>query len=1110
MKEKFLNSIFPIEIINSIQSGFEKNKVVNVSNAYGSSKAILTSMLFQHFQKLVILVDKSIDIDELFVELSVLGLSDFLISLNSNEEEVIQERLTNLAERNNYILIAEKKILITPLPSPKEISGNTLKIELGTNLTYNELLEYFSLYNYQRDKFVQNPGDFATRGSIIDFWSYSEKLPVRVEFDGDFIESIRYFDSESQRSIGKTEKITLAGNLVENQTEKTNATIFDFINQALIVTSQKIIEQLFDNPAEEKTTKEEDLDDELVQEIFENTIATKPDEKSFLSTKTFDELLTNDNYWLLETELSGNKNRIELGIVENPIFKSNFKLLASFISEQCNSEKNIFITTENEIQKNRLTELLTEINDDLEKLIDEGKVKILILPIKKGFTSRNSNFIILTDYEIFNKPYRTKPVANYQKYKSRAKDIASLRIGDFVVHETFGIGKYAGLETIKIGAAEQESIKILYAEGDVVYVNLNYLSLVKKFSSKENVEPKVTNLKSSEWKSTKRKVKAKIKDAARELIMLYAKRKSSKGFAFSADTLMQKELEASFMYEDTPDQTKVTEEVKIDMQSETPMDRLVCGDVGFGKTEIAVRAAFKAVNDGKQAAVLVPTTILAEQHYNTFSDRLSQFPVRVEMLSRFVQPKKQKEILSELEKGNVDIIIGTHRLISDDVKFKDLGLLVIDEEQRFGVMAKEKIKSRKLNVDNLTLTATPIPRTLNLSLLGARDLSLLGTPPPNRQPIYTKVAVFDIHKVRQWILEEVRRGGQVYFIHDRINTIEKIASYLKKYIPEVNFRVAHGQMKALQLENVIHDFLNKKFEVLLSTKIVESGLDIPNVNTIIINRADRFGLAELHQLRGRVGRSDKQAYAYLLVPSLDLITKKAVRRLNSIEEYTELGEGFNIAMRDLEIRGAGNLLGTEQSGVIDSVGFDLYIKLLDEAVNELKQDEFKNEFKDLPKVIEKSSPTIDTYFSISIPKKYIPDQTDRLSFYTSLFSIIKISELDEIKEEMIDRFGKPSEEIDRLLLAAKLRFYASEALLERIVVQEKIIQIYMPKAEREEYYQKYFIPTIEFINKSYPKEIKLIQQKDVLKLEMKNRHKTPEEVLDFLINFCKNIAKFIS
>lgn len=622
-------------------------------------------------------------------------------------------------------------------------------------------------------------------------------------------------------------------------------------------------------------------------------------------------------------------------------------------------------------------------------LIDEGKIKIEVLAIKTGFVCKDDKIAVLSDYQIFSKPYRTK-ISDRQKYKkSRAKEFASLKIGDYVVHETFGIGRYAGLETIKIGEIEQESIKIVYAEGGVVYVNLNYLSLVKKFSSKDNAEPRLSVLGSNEWKSTKKKVKNKIKDAARDLIKLYAKRKASQGFSFNPDTVWQKELEASFFYEDTPDQSKVTDEVKGDMESSNPMDRLVCGDVGFGKTEIAVRSAFKAVSDGKQVALLVPTTILAEQHFNTFRDRLAQFPVKVEVISRFKTRAQQTEIVKELANGNIDVIIGTHRILSKDIKFKDLGLLIIDEEHRFGVMAKEKLRTYRANVDTLTLTATPIPRTLNLSLLGARDLSIIATPPPNRQPIYTKVDKFEINNIRKWILNEVHRDGQVYFVHDRVQSIDKIAAYLEKHIPEINIAVAHGQMKPSQLEKVIYDFLNKKHHMLISTKIIESGLDIPNVNTIIINRADRFGLAELHQLRGRVGRSDRQAYAYLIVPSLKSLAKKAVRRLQAIEEYTDLGEGFSLSMRDLEIRGAGNLLGTEQSGTIDTVGFDMYVKLLDDAVEELKHEEFQDVFKDLPKSKERTEPKIDTFFEIGIPKNYMPDQSDRLSFYTALFSVFK-------------------------------------------------------------------------------------------------------------------------
>jgi transcription-repair coupling factor (superfamily II helicase) len=1105
MKDKLIKHIFPDEKISQIFNSLKNNKTTFISRAYGSARAFLIDEIFKTHRKILVLAESSLEVDELSVELELLCQSDVVVNLNSITEEILQEKLTEISERSEYIFIATYSILKITLPSPKQISDNTLKIELGTDINFDELIEYFSLYNYQRDKYVQNPGDFSTRGSLIDFWSYSEKLPCRIEFDGDFIESIRYFDSESQRSIGKINSVTLAANVIENISDDKSANIFSYLSDALIFANQQSLNSIADKNPEENILIDEDLDKELIEDIYENIPVKTESGRNETEIESVNNLFQYENKWVIENDICDNETCLKLGITENPLFQSNFKLLLKFIDEQCYSGKNIIITTENELQQKRMSDLIIESDKTMEELSAAGKIKVIVLPIKKGFTSKNSGLIFLTDYEIFNKPYRTKLPSESKLKKTKSKDLSSLNVGDFVVHETFGIGKYAGLETIKIGSSEQESIKILYAEGDVVYVNLNYLSLVKKFSSKENVEPKITNLKSNEWKSAKRKVKSKIKEAAKELIILYAKRKSAAGFAFSPDSVWQKELEASFIYEDTPDQMKVTEEVKHDMESPTPMDRLVCGDVGFGKTEIAVRAAFKCVNDGKQVAVLVPTTILAEQHFNTFRDRLGQYPVKIEMLSRFVQTKKQKEIVQQLEEGSVDIIIGTHRLLSKDIKFKDLGLLIIDEEQRFGVMAKEKIRSVKANVDTLTLTATPIPRTLNLSLLGARDLSIIGTPPPNRQPIYTNVSVFDIHKIRQWILSEVRRGGQVYFIHDRVHSIQKIAAYLQKYIPEINFGIAHGQMKPLQLENVIHDFMNKKIEVLLSTKIVESGLDIPNTNTIIINRADRFGLSELHQLRGRVGRSDKQAYAYLLVPSLDSVSKKAVRRLNAIEEYTELGEGFNISMRDLEIRGAGNLLGTEQSGVIDTVGFDLYLKLLDEAVNELKQNEFKNEFKDLPKTIQRTSPTIDTYFDIGIPKNYMPDQADRLSFYSSLFSIVNIESIDEIIEEMNDRFGKPPIMIERLIQTAKLRFFASVGLIEKISVNENKCSIFLPKADREEYYQNKFPKLLKYITERFSKEIFFIQEKTSMKLEIKKKFSNPESTLNYLIELIKNI-----
>lgn len=1097
-------------------------KKIYISPFPGSSRSLFIKSISGKEKQIVLLCQTMQSVNETKVELSILGLENLVVGIDDLSPEVLQEKLTDLNVRQHFIVVSTYDLLKIKLPSKNAIDKNTTKIEIGGNLTYDDLIEYFSTINYNRDKYVENHGDFAVRGSIIDLWSYSEKQPCRLEYDGDFLESIRHFDPETQRSLDKLTSVTVAASIISE--EENSSDIFGYLDNPFVFASNYELQNLFEEKiSDDVRTIEEEIDEDLKEELYEGIGEHRKEQDQEHEQEreeknhSLDKIFEKNARWLIEDAIGQYDERIQLHLSEAPVINSNFELLHSFLKEYANKNFQVIIAAENELQSSRLYDLLSEFkpanapdSKALTELFESGKIKIIVLAVKNGFIAKSGSLVLLTDYQIFNKPYRTKLSSKAKYKKSRVKDFASIKKGDYVVHVNFGIGQYVGLETIRIGEVEQESIKILYAEGGVVYVNLNYLSLVKKFSSQDNVPPKLTVLGGGEWKSTKKKVKAKIKDAARELITLYAKRKSAQGFSFSADSIWQKELEASFFYEDTPDQTKVTEEVKRDMESENPMDRLVCGDVGFGKTEIAVRASFKAINDGKQVALLVPTTILAEQHYNTFKDRLTQFPVKVEALSRFQTKAEQKEISKKLENGQVDLVIGTHRLLSKDILFKDLGLLVIDEEHRFGVMAKEKLRSLKANVDTLTLTATPIPRTLNLSLLGARDLSIIVTPPPNRQSIYTKVDVFDIHKVREWVLNEVKRNGQIYFVHDRVQSIEKIAAYVQKYIPEIKIGIAHGQMKPTQLEDVIHKFLSKNYHMLISTKIIESGLDIPNVNTIIVNRADRFGLAELHQLRGRVGRSDRQAYAYFLVPSLNAITKKAVKRLQAIEEYTDVGEGFNLSMRDLEIRGAGNLLGTEQSGFIDSIGFDMYLKLLDEAVEELKQDEFKEVFKDLPRQQERSEPTIDTFFEIGIPKLFMPDQADRLSFYTALFSMIKIEELDEIKEEMIDRFGKLPPNIERLILAAILRFYASFALFERIIVQNNRIIIILPKNERENFYQNKFVPLLTYINTNYSKEIKFVQVKEILKLEMNNKFNSPEAAMNFLIKFCKEVIEVIS
>ena len=1108
--KRISNTTGLVEILTRSGIGSEETNTIFCSPLYGVSKSVLVLKLSEFEKQIVLLLPESKNAEEIFVELKLLGLSDQLILLENFTHEVVQEKLTKISRQKRFVLISTYELMSLKLPSKEHIEKATTNIQAGGKIKYDELIEYLNLLNYQRDKFVEAQGEYSIRGSIIDFWSYSEPNPTRLEFDGDFLESIRYFDSESQRSIEMLDSISLAGAF--DQKDEISSDIFDYLNSPVVMASTFEIQNRLIKPkqifSEEKSIEKNDdlnvsiLSDDDFPEVGEQNSAINDEVRL-----SFNEVINRKGTrWILEDEISSSSDRIELGFSQAPTINSNYKILFNILKEYSGKDYDVVLTSENELQTARLTELLSEFNEELAELIESQRVRLETQPFKEGFIHNEEKILLLTDYQVFNKPYRTQLSSKRKPTKSKSKSFASINKGDYVVHETYGIGKYAGLKTITIGEAKQESMKLLYNEGGIVYVNLNYLNLVKRYSSNENLKPTLSTLGTGEWERRKTKTKKKIKEAARELIELYAKRKATKGFQFSDDSIWQKELEASFFYEDTPDQEKVTKEVKQDMEATNPMDRLVCGDVGFGKTEIAVRASFKAVQDGKQVALLVPTTILAEQHFNTFKDRLTQFPVKVAALSRFQSKKDQSEILKNLADGNVDVVIGTHRLLSKDIKFKDLGLLMIDEEHRFGVTAKEKLREIKINVDTLTLTATPIPRTLNLSLLGARDLSIIATPPPNRQPIYTTVSTFDISRIREWIYTEIKRGGQVYFVHDRVESISKLADYLNKHIPDIKIGIAHGQMKSSQLEEVIHGFLSKKYDVLLSTKIIESGLDIPNVNTIIINRADRFGLAELHQLRGRVGRSTRQAFAYFIVPSLSGITKKAMRRLQAIEEYTEIGSGFNLSMRDLEIRGAGNLLGKEQSGFINEIGFDLYIKMIDEAVEELKYQEYQEIFKTLPKPEDRTEPTLDAYFEIGIPETYMPEQMDRLSFYTALYSIKKLEELEELSEEMEDRFGPIPGLVKRLLMVATLKCYASYALFERIIMNKKIVTILLPKGQKEDYYKFKFVELMRFILNKHKELVKFEQKNDVMKLIIKNNFETPERLLEFLISFSRDVA----
>ncbi len=1100
---------------DAVRKQHAKQAVLSISQLNGSSKALLIAELAQKNPQLIALFPSIREVQETAVELTLLGLGENVLEITDYSQHSLQKHLTEIGKRKTFILCATYELLTTPIPRKATIDTNTTVIEPGLSISYEDVAGYLNELLYQKQQFVEEPGDYAKRGAIIDFWSYSEQFPVRLEFDGDFIESMRYFDPESQRSIELAKTATIAPPIIEEAViEYSFDTMFEFLSNPLFVVNESAMRQIPAVPTEttevpKKLPAHPEISDDAEippdPERFEVVEIIKEADESVYDLFIAKWSAIAGTSWIIEKMFTGDTQTMELHLGTAPPVNSNYKVLFSLLQEYSARKYTVYITVENDLQLNRFNDLISDLHSGVSDLIDDGKVRIVTLPIKEGFCNHEAKLLVLTDYQIFNKPYRTKLPSKAKKAQGKSRKLESIKPGDFVVHEEFGVGKFTGLEEISIGENRQESMRLLYNDGGIVYVNLNYLHLVKKFSAKEGVSPTLSTLGTADWTNKKKKAKKKIKEAARELIDLYARRKLSKGYAFSVDTVWQQELEASFMYEDTADQAKVTAEFKSDMQANNPMDRLVCGDVGFGKTEIAVRAAFKAVQDGKQVAVLAPTTILVEQHHNTFYDRLSQFPVSIEALSRFQSKAEQTEIVKRLEAGKVDIVIGTHRLLSKDVNFKDLGLLIIDEEHRFGVKAKEKLREYKLNLDILTLTATPIPRTLNLSLLGARDLSLIATPPPNRQPIYTRVESFESAHIRDWVLAEMKRGGQVYVVHDRVQSIEKFAAYLKRILPDIRIAVAHGQMKPAQLEEVFHGFLHRKFDILLATKIIESGLDIPNVNTIIINRADRFGLSELHQLRGRVGRSDRQAYAYLLVPSMNSLNKNSVRRLKAIEEYSDVGAGFSLSMRDLEIRGAGNLLGTEQTGFIDEIGFDLYIKLINESVEEIRQEEYKDLFKDLPATQQKTDATIETYFEIGIPNAYIAEQMDRLSYYTALYSIKLIEELSEIEEEMRDRFGAPPALVKRLFKSAELKYYASRALFERVIIQRKQVMIVLPKGDNARYYETKFAPLAAYIMDHFKNLIQLHQQNDSIKLIIKKEFEFPEVAIEFLIGFAKNI-----
>ncbi|MEO9022419.1 MAG: transcription-repair coupling factor [Ginsengibacter sp.] len=998
--------------------------------------------------------------------------------LNSSHVMLRTEALTKISSGGNRkVVVTYPEALFEKVILSKTLSQNIISFKTGETINVDELMERFVGHGFTRSDFVYEPGQFAMRGGILDIYSYGNEKPYRIELFGNEIDSIRLFDPETQLSERKLSEVKIIPNVETQFSSGEKVSLLNFLPDNTIVWCEdwEFIKERIQQEFED--VKEAVGYERSAEGHPQKAVSSRQEEEDELNSKK--EVLITDftHASVLEDQIRertiiefGNKTffakekEIHFSITQQPAFNRQFKLLIEDLKSYESKKYNIYIFAENPKQLERLHSILADQNTEIQFVP-------VPVSIHEGFIDNDLKTVCYTDHEIFQRyhKYRVKQAFNKNKALT-LKMLRELQPGDYVTHIDHGVGVYSGLQKIETNGVVQEAVRIIYKDRDLLYVNISSLHKISKYSGKEGTIPKMNKLGSDVWNKLKDKTKRQVKDIATDLIKLYAQRKSQKGFAHSPDNYMQTELEASFIYEDTPDQSKTTLDVKHDMEKESPMDRLVCGDVGFGKTEVAVRAAFKTCLDGKQAAVLVPTTILAYQHYKTFTERLSDFPVTVDYINRFKTSKEKKETLQKLQEGKIDIIIGTHSLLGKEVKFKDLGLMVIDEEQKFGVAAKEKLKQLRTTVDSLTLTATPIPRTLQFSLMGARDLSIINTPPPNRQPIQTEVHVFNQDFIRDAIYYEVERGGQVFFIHNRVNGLLEIKNLIQGLCPDLSIAYAHGQLEGAKLEETILDFIDHKYDVLICTNIIESGVDIPNVNTIIVNNAHHFGLSDLHQLRGRVGRSNKKAFCYLLAPPMSTLTTDSRKRLTTLEQYSDLGSGFQIAMRDLDIRGAGNMLGGEQSGFIAEIGFEMYQKILDEAIRELKRNEFKELFKE---EIQKqddyvSDCTIDTDLEILIPDEYVESITERLSLYSRLDNNPDREQSEKgliaLHLEMEDRFGAVPPQVEDLFTTVRCRRIGVELGFEKMILKNKTLKcFFVPNPGSPYFTSKTFERILDFI-----------------------------------------------
>jgi transcription-repair coupling factor (superfamily II helicase) len=1072
----------------------EKVRKIHCTGLTGSSKSLLAAAVIPQMKgiHLIMLPDKE---DAAYFYNDLVNLLDgekvlffpssFKRSVHYNQIDngniILRTNVINrlgsfqTPDDNNYlILVTYPEGLSEKVITHKKLKKNTLQLIKGEKIPITFIHELMEEYRFTEVDFVYEPGQYSIRGSIFDIFSFSNPDPYRIDFFGDEVESIRTFDVETQLSKDIHEKISILPNVQELTLEDVSEPLTDYLNSSAV---------FWINDIRYATDKLNDIFDAISQR------SVKGDEVLPLSP----DHLTTGRYLLGKLpefrlvefgtrSFYPGSSPVVFNTAPQPAFNKNFNLLAEdLLTLTGNGYKN-YIISDSEKQIERLTSIFHDINRNI-------RFTPLLKTLHEGFTDRDLLITCYTDHQLFER-YHKYTLQNYFSNRGMItlKELKGLQPGDYVVHIDHGIGKFGGLEKIDINGKMQESIRLVYQDNDVLYVSIHSLHRISKYKGKENEPPRLYKLGTGAWQKLKQNTRKKIKDIARELIDLYARRKIQKGFCYSPDTYMQTELEASFIYEDTPDQEKATRVIKEDMESENPMDRLICGDVGFGKTEVAVRAAFKAVADSKQVAILVPTTILALQHYHTFRDRLKDFPCNVEYINRFKKVSQQTDIIRRLNEGKIDILIGTHRLLGGDIKFKDLGLLVIDEEQKFGVSAKEKLKNLKLNVDTLTLTATPIPRTLQFSLMGARDLSVINTPPPNRHPIVTELHTFNDDIVREGIDYEVSRGGQVFFINNRVQNIHEVESLIRRLCPQVKVCVVHGQMEGPLLEQTMTDFISGDYDVLVATAIIESGLDIPNANTIFINNAHHFGLSDLHQLRGRVGRSNKKAFCYLLSPPPTLLTPEARRRLKAVEELSDLGSGFNIALQDLDIRGAGNMLGGEQSGFIADIGFETYNRILNEAIQELKETEYPELFT--PKeTVDQQGITIfvedcqiDTDLELLFPDEYITNISERMNLYRELDQIQRQEDILSFEKGLIDRFGPLPNPSKELLQVVRLRWLANRLGFEKIVLKNgKMIGYFISNPDSAFFKSNTFNLILAFVQKQ-PRLFRMKEQNNKLTL----------------------------